>query len=37
MDITITTSDPENIDVDEIREALEALGYFVGLIEVVER
>jgi hypothetical protein len=34
MDIVIYTSDPEAIDADEIREALEALNYFVGTITV---
>lgn len=36
MEVTITTSDPASIDTEEIRDALEALGYYVGGITVVE-
>jgi hypothetical protein len=37
MDLLIHTSDPESIDVAEIRSALEALDYFVGEITVIDR
>lgn len=37
MDIVITTSDPDNVNVDEIRRLLEAIGYFVNTIEIVDR
>lgn len=37
MDIVITTSDPDSIDTYVIRNALEALNYFVGDITVVDR
>ena len=37
MDIVIYTSDPTNVDVDQIRAALEALNYFVADITVVDR
>lgn len=37
MDITIVTSDPDGINVVEIREALERLNYFVSTITVIDR
>jgi hypothetical protein len=37
MDIQITTSDPAEINVEEIERALLNLDYFVGKITVVER
>lgn len=37
MDIVIYTSDPANVDVDEIRVALEEINYFVADITVVDR
>jgi len=37
MDIVIHTSDPESINVEEIRKALQRLNYFVGEITVVDR
>jgi len=37
MDVEITTSDPDQIDAEEIFEALQALGYFVDEITVVGR
>lgn len=37
MDITIVTSDPDVIDTDEIKRALEDLDYFVNSITVEDR
>jgi hypothetical protein len=37
MDVVITTSDPDNVSEDTVREALESAGYFVGFITIVER
>ena len=37
MDIVIYTSDPENIDAWRIEKAVEALGYFVANVTVVDR
>lgn len=37
MDITIVTSDPDEINVEEIERALLQLNYFVGKITVVPR
>lgn len=36
MDITIKTADPSEINEDEIREAIEARGYFVASITIEE-
>lgn len=37
MDITIVTSDPDVVDADLIYAAVEALGYFVDEVTVVDR
>jgi len=37
MDIEIHTSDPDLVDGDEIREAIEKLGYFVEWVTVIDR
>lgn len=37
MDVVIYTSDPEAIDPEEIKAALEAEDYFVLTVTVVER
>lgn len=34
MEVVIETSDPDAIDADEIKAALEALGYFVLSVTV---
>ena len=34
MEVVIYTSDPDAIDADEIKDALEKLGYFVLSVEV---
>ncbi len=34
MEIVIYTSDPDNIDPDEIAQAIKSLGYSVGSISV---
>lgn len=37
MNVVIYTSDPENVDPDEIKAAIEAKGYFVLEVVVEDR
>ncbi len=37
MEVVIYTNDPESIDTDEIRRALERLDYFVDTVRVEVR
>jgi hypothetical protein len=37
MDITIATEEPSEVDMNEIRLALEELGYWVASITVTDR
>ncbi len=37
MDIVITTTDPHEISIEEIREALDKAGYVVASITVLDR
>lgn len=37
MDVVIFTVDPEEVDADEIHEALEDIGYFVSSVTILTR
>ncbi len=37
MDVRITTTDPDDVDADDIREALELYGYYVATVTIEPR